>query len=324
MMKKLFTGLLLSSATTLHAADLTIYTYDSFVSEWGPGPKLETAFEQECQCDIEFIAVEDGVSILNRARIEQARTKADVLLGLDNSLTEITREAKLTQPHNISLDPISAHLNGQDDTFVPFDYGYFSFIYDSEKIQQPATSLKALIESEASVIYQDPRTSTPGQGLMLWVKAVYGDEAPSAWKQLASHTVTVTKGWWEAYSMFLKGDADYVLSYNTSPAYHQVAEQKNQYKAARFSEGHIVQTEVAAISAYAQNPALAQQFLTFLISPKAQSIIPVTNWMLPVIDDVTLPEAFDSLIKPKTIGFTAEQIAKQRQQWIREWRASAN
>nr|WP_246077767.1 thiamine ABC transporter substrate binding subunit [Neptunomonas concharum] len=323
-MKKLFTGLLLSSATTLHAADLTIYTYDSFVSEWGPGPKLETAFEQECQCDIEFIAVEDGVSILNRARIEQARTKADVLLGLDNSLTEITREAKLTQPHNISLDPISAHLNGQDDTFVPFDYGYFSFIYDSEKIQQPATSLKALIESEASVIYQDPRTSTPGQGLMLWVKAVYGDEAPSAWKQLASHTVTVTKGWWEAYSMFLKGDADYVLSYNTSPAYHQVAEQKNQYKAARFSEGHIVQTEVAAISAYAQNPALAQQFLTFLISPKAQSIIPVTNWMLPVIDDVTLPEAFDSLIKPKTIGFTAEQIAKQRQQWIREWRASAN
>lgn len=324
MMKKLFTGLLLSSATALHAADLTIYTYDSFVSEWGPGPKLETAFEQECQCDIEFIAVEDGVSILNRARIEQARTKADVLLGLDNSLTEITREAKLTQPHNISLDPISAHLNWQDDTFVPFDYGYFSFIYDSEKIQQPATSLKALIESEASVIYQDPRTSTPGQGLMLWVKAVYGDEAPSAWKQLASHTVTVTKGWWEAYSMFLKGDADYVLSYNTSPAYHQVAEQNSQYKAARFSEGHIVQTEVAAISAYAQNPALAQQFLTFLISPKAQSIIPVTNWMLPVIDDVPLPEVFDSLIKPETIGFTAEQIAKQRQQWIREWRTSAN
>jgi thiamine transport system substrate-binding protein len=27
---------------------LTIYTYDSFVAEWGPGPKIEAAFEADC------------------------------------------------------------------------------------------------------------------------------------------------------------------------------------------------------------------------------------------------------------------------------------
>ncbi len=305
-------------------ADLTIYTYDSFVSEWGPGPKLEAAFEQQCQCDIEFIAVEDGVSILNRARIEKDKTKADILLGLDDSLTELTRDEHLVQPHQVDLSGLKASLNWQDSEFVPFDYGYFSFIYDSSKIATPATSLQELIASKASVIYQDPRTSTPGQGLLQWVNAVYKEDAANAWQQLSTHTVTVTKGWWEAYSMFLEGDADYVLSYNTSPAYHLVAENKTQYKAALFNEGHIAQVEVAAISQYSDNVALAKRFLQFLVSPEAQTIIPTTNWMLPVIDAVELPDAFSTLITPQQIGFTPQDIAKQRQAWIREWRSHAN
>ena len=222
------------------------------------------------------------------------------------------------------MDGLKAELQWQDEDFLPYDYGFFSFIYNTEHIANPATSLKELIESDASVIYQDPRTSTPGQGLMLWVKAVYGKEAPAAWKQLATHTVTVTKGWWEAYSMFLEEDADYVLSYNTSPAYHIVAEEKSQYKAALFSEGHIAQIEVAAISRYSDNPELAKEFLSFLISPQAQTIIPLTNWMLPVIDNIQLPEAFDNLIQPERIGFTPKQIAQQRKIWLREWRSSAN
>lgn len=324
-MNKLFSLLAACSlATTASAADLTVYTYDSFVSEWGPGPQLESAFEEQCQCDLEFIAVDDGVSILNRLRIEKDKTKADVLLGLDDSLTEVTRRESLVQPHGIALDGLKEELQWQDQEFVPYDYGFFSFIYNAENTADPVTSLKELIESDASVIYQDPRTSTPGQGLMLWVKAVYGNQAPTAWKQLASHTVTVTKGWWEAYSMFLEGDADYVLSYNTSPAYHRVAEEKSQYKAALFSEGHIAQIEVAAISKYSENPELAREFLSFLISPQAQTIIPVTNWMLPVVENIELPDAFDHLIQPTRIGFTPKKIAQQRKVWLREWRSAAN
>ncbi len=309
-------GLLLS--VPAFSADLTVYTYDSFVSDWGPGPQLEKAFEQQCQCDLEFIAAEDGVSILNRLRIEGKRTRADVVLGLDDGLIEETRP--LVRPHGVELTSLKASLNWRDDAFVPFDFGYFSFVYDSDRITSPVTSLKALIESDARVIYQDPRTSTPGQGLMMWVRSVYGDDAAAAWKQLAGHTVTVTKGWWEAYSMFLNGDGDYVLSYNTSPAYHLVAEQKSQYKAAAFSEGHVAQVEVAAITATSDNPELAQQFLRFLVSPEAQAIIPVTNWMMPVIDGVELPSAFDQLIQPQRIGFSPETMAERRKSWIREWR----
>ena len=305
------------------AADLTIYTYDSFVSEWGPGPKLEKAFEVQCQCDMEFIAVEDGVSILNRLRIEKDNTKADIILGIDDALIEITRSEGLVQSHGLTLAGLKKELNWDDADFVPFDYGYFAFIYDSQKITTPPTSLKALIESDKSVIYQDPRTSTPGQGLMLWVKRVYGSQSDAAWEHLAQHTVTVTKGWWEAYSMFLKGDADYVLSYNTSPAYHVVTENKSQYKAAEFSEGHVAQIEVAAITKGSTHKPLAKTFLTFLISPEAQTIIATNNWMLPVIDGLTLPAVFAELITPKRIGFTPQEVAEKREFWVREWRSAA-
>ena len=30
----------------IYAEKLTIYTYDSFVSEWGPGPIIEKIFEE--------------------------------------------------------------------------------------------------------------------------------------------------------------------------------------------------------------------------------------------------------------------------------------
>jgi thiamine transport system substrate-binding protein len=122
--------------------------------------------------------------------------------------------------------------------------------------------------------------------------------------------------------MFLKGDADYVLSYNTSPVYHVVAEGKNHIKAAQFSEGHVAQVEVAALTAVTTKKKLGNDFLRFLISAQAQEIIPVTNWMLPVVDS-NLPEAFSALITPKRIGFAPEEVATNRQAWIKEWRSSA-
>jgi len=38
----------LLSAQAFAADTLTVYTYSSFAAEWGPGPKIKQAFEQEC------------------------------------------------------------------------------------------------------------------------------------------------------------------------------------------------------------------------------------------------------------------------------------
>lgn len=328
-MKKILTlcltGLLSANALADHDSDqtLTVYTYDSFVSDWGPGPKIKEAFEKNCHCELKFVAEEDGVSILNRLKIEGKKVKADVILGLDQALINEAKATGLIATHQQDLSNLESALNWKDDAFVPYDFGYFAFIYDSTKIKQPVTSLKALVESDATVIYQDPRTSTPGQGLMFWMNAVYQDQTKTAWKQLASHTQTVTKGWYEGYSMFLKGGADYVLSYTTSPAYHMIAESETKYKAAQFSEGHVAQIEVAAALNTSKQAKLAQDFLAFLVSDEAQKILPVTNWMLPVVKSVKLPAQFDELIKPKAIDLDIDQLSKQRKPWIVDWRSSA-
>ncbi|GLS91477.1 thiamine transporter substrate binding subunit [Psychromonas marina] len=310
-------------ATSPVKEKLTVYTYGSFASEWGPGPKIEANFEKVCNCDLEFVALDDGVSVLNRLRLEGKNSQADVILGLDDSLITTAKNTGLLSKHNIDLSPLSlkSQEKWSDDTFVPFDYGYFSFIYNSEKLKNPPTSLKELVEQrdDINIIYQDPRTSTPGLGLMLWMKSVYGDEVNGAWQKLAKKTVTVTKGWSEAYNMFLEGEADMVLSYTTSPAYHIIAEGKKQYVAANFSEGHYTQTEVAAIVKGSKNKALATTFMNFMLSEGFQSEIATGNWMYPVTD-IALPAQFSELTVPvKSLSFSSEIVAQKRSAWTKEW-----
>lgn len=300
---------------------LNVYTYSSFASKWGPGPKIEANFEKQCACDLQFIALDDGVSVLNRLRLEGKSSQADVILGLDDSLMATAKSTGLLSQHNIDVSALQKDLAWQDDTFVPFDFGYFAFVYDSEKLTNPPKSLRELVESrdDIKVIYQDPRTSTPGLGLLLWMQSVYGDDVGGAWQQLSKKTVTVTKGWSEAYNMFLAGEADMVLSYSTSPAYHIIAEGKQQYKSANFSEGHYQQTEVAAIVKNAPNKALATQFMRFMLTEGFQGEIATGNWMYPVTD-VKLPTEFGQLATPvKALSFSSEEVEKQRNRWTKQW-----
>ncbi len=323
-MKRVLSAIAISATLSMPAAaeKLVVYTYDSFASEWGPGPKIKKAFEAECACELELVALDDGVSVLNRLRLEGKNSKADVLLGLDNNLLEEAKKTGLLMDHQVDTSKLILPGGWEDKTFVPFDYGYFAFVYNKEKLPNPPKSLKELVEkrNDLKIIYQDPRTSTPGQGLMLWMKWVYADNAAQAWRMLAEKTVTVTKGWSEAYSMFLKGEADMVLSYTTSPAYHIIAEQNDQYAAANFAEGHYAQVEVAAKVKSSHNPKLAEQFLNFIVSEEFQSAIPTGNWMYPVTD-VVLPDGFTQLTVPaESFSFPAKDIAEHGKAWVREWR----
>ncbi|VDZ84828.1 Thiamine-binding periplasmic protein precursor [Kluyvera intermedia] len=162
-----------------------------------PGPAVKKAFEVDCHCELKFVALEDGVSLLNRLRMEGKNSKADVVLGLDNNLLQAATETKLFAKSNVPASAVNVPGGWNNDTFVPFDYGYFAFVYDKNKLKNPPKNLKELVESDQKwrVIYQDPRTSTPGLGLLLWMQKVYGDKAPEAWQKLAAKTVTVTKGW---------------------------------------------------------------------------------------------------------------------------------
>ena len=305
---------------------LTIYTYESFTAEWGPGPQIEKAFEAECGCDLEFVAVADGVALLNRLKLEGASTRADIVLGLDTNLTAEAKATGLFAPSGADLGPIKVPGGWSDDVFVPYDYAHFAVIYDSEKLKNPPKSLHELVNGDANekIVLQDPRTSTPGLGLVLWVKAVYGDKAPEAWAKLKNRVLTVTPGWSEAYGLFTKGEAPMVLSYTTSPAYHMVAENTQKYKAAAFEEGHYLQIEVAGVTTTGAKNPLAAKFMAFMTGPAFQDVIPETNWMFPAgKTSKPLNPAFGELVEPaKTLQFSADEVAANRKAWVDEWLAA--
>ena len=300
---------------------LDVLTYDSFVSEWGPGPAIEKAFEAECGCDLRFTPAGDGAALLARLQLEGAKSAADVVLGLDTNLTAAARKTGLFAPHG-QAPKLDLPVDFADAEFLPYDWGWFAFVHKRE-LTAPK-DFKELAASDLKIVIQDPRSSTPGLGLLMWVKAAYGAEAKTIWEGLADNIVTVTPGWSEAYGMFTEGEADMVLSYTTSPAYHLIAEQDDSKTSAVFSEGNYLQVEVMGKLAASDQPALADQFLAFMLSDKAQEVLPTTNWMYPAkVPAAGLPKGFETLAQPvKSLLMSADEAEAERAGALDEWRAA--
>ena len=302
---------------------LTVLTYDSFTAEWGPGPAVEKAFEETCACDLQFVAAGDGAALLSRIQMEGAASDADIVLGLDTNLTAAATATGLFAPHGQTWTN-TLPVAFDDPSFVPFDWGWFAFVHDKAKLPSPPKSFEDLAASDVKIIIQDPRSSTPGLGLLMWVKAAYGDRAAEIWQGLADNIVTVTPGWSEAYGLFLEGEADMVLSYTTSPAYHLIAESDDTKAAAPFTEGHYLQVEVAGKLAATDQPELADAFLAFIGSDAFQSVIPTTNWMYPAVTPAAgLPAGFETLIQPQTsLLLSATDAQSARDAALAEWQAA--
>ena len=330
-MKKLILTLLATASLVLPVAAkdaLTIYTYDSFAGDYGPGKNVKAAFEKTCDCEVTYVALGDGVAVLNRLKLEGQDTKADVVLGLDTNLTAEAKATGLFGKHGVDVAQSQVPGGWKDDTFLPFDYGYFAVVYNTETMKNPPKSLDELVNGDAAqkIVLEDPRASTPGLGFLLWMKQVYGDKAPDAWKKLKPRILTTAASWDDAYALFTKGEAPMVFSYVTSPAYHLEVEKTDKYQAANFAEGHYLQIEVAGMIEASPHKALAQKFMGFMLTPDFQNEIPTTNWMMPAAKTSTpLPASFDTLVKPaKTLLYTPEEVAAHRRDWIAEWQKALN
>ncbi|NIY79501.1 thiamine ABC transporter substrate binding subunit [Celeribacter sp. HF31] len=312
----------LLAATSAQADTLTVYAPDYFASEWGPGPAIKAAFEEECDCELEYITGD----VLPRLRLEGKRTKADVAIGINVDAMKQARDTGLFAPHGVDLSPLTMPIAWTDETFLPFDWSFAAFVYDNTKITNPPKSFHELVNSDEDwkIAIQDPRTSSSGLTLVLWGHEVFGDEVEAAWTKLAPKVTTVTKGWSEAYGMFTDGQVDMVLSYTVSPAYHIIAEGDETKSAALFDEGHYMSVELTAKLAGTDQPELADQFMNFVLSPAFQNIIPTANWSYPsALPKEQWPEEFSQLNYPdKAILLGEDEAAALRDEAIAEWRSA--
>ncbi|MDR2900585.1 MAG: thiamine ABC transporter substrate-binding protein [Treponema sp.] len=281
--------------------ELVIWTYDSFVSEWGPGPAAEKIFEAETGIPVRFVVLGDAGTLLSRLLFEKEHIDADIILGIYQNMMQKAIDTGLLESYvsQNTANLLPETIVDPEFRVIPFDYSYFAIIYDSEKISTPPKSLEDLTKAEFAdkFIFMDPRTSSPGLGFLAWTQEAYGNEWLDYWKRLAPSLLTIADGWSNAYGLFTAGEAPLVLSYTTSPGVHLLSEGTERYQAAIFESGHPVQIELAAILSNAKNKEGAKRFIDFMLTPAFQELIPETNWMYPVID-IPLPESFR--INPKS------------------------
>jgi thiamine transport system substrate-binding protein len=314
-------------AGMLHAeSSLVVYTEDSFLAPGGMGPVLKEKFEKHSGQKIHYVAFGSVGEALNQIAIEGSGTRADVLLGIDESLASRAKELGLFAPlpsnvwseipENLCFD--SSHV------IAPFDYGYLSFVYDSERTPVPASLTLAQFAAQPSfhkkVVIEDPRTSSLGMSFLTWSHlALSGDSFKKFWKDLNESLLTIAPGWTGAFALFNKKEADLVLSYTTSPAYY-LQKKKTSIKAIAFTDGNLRQVEGAAITKSSKAAAVAQSFVEFLLSEEAQREIPLHAWMYPVRAGIRLPASFKALPQVDKVLITPpHQPYQTKKDWLRQW-----
>lgn len=308
---------------------LVIYTYDSFVSEWGPAPLLIPMFEEKYGIKTDIRSAGDAGQVLQKVFLEKDNPQADLVIGIDNNMLSEAVRMGVLEKSGFSAD----NLVGKDIDFdqegylVPYDYGYFSIIYDSLVIPEPPGSLEDLTDKKyrKSLILMDPRTSSPGLGFLLWTIAVYGDDFADYWERLMPSVLTITDGWSTGYGLFTSGEAPMVLSYTTSPAYHVEYEDSDRYKTVIFPEGHYLQIEGMGIVKGTPNRDKALKFMQFMLSREAQEVIPLTNWMYPAAGDAELPDSFSAAPKAGVnLMIDSDKINENLEKWFDIWLEKAS
>ena len=314
-------------------AELVVYTYDSFVS-WGPAQAIEEAFEAAHPgVDLVWVAPGDSSEMLARLIGERAAggTDADVFLGVADVELPRALAQGVFQPYDPTLIPNLASVPDElllDETghVIPFDHGYVTFVYDSEALPEglvPQT-LSDLTHPELKdkIVLEDPRTSSPGLSFLLWTIAHFGEERwLDFWRALFPNVLTVTKGWSEAYDMFLAGEAPIVLSYSTDTAYSYIAEGSLRYRVVTPDGEAYRQVEGMGIVAGTDQSELAHAFLDLVLSKEIQELIPTSQWMFPVSFEAELPEDFAryAVVPAHPVSLPPDYVAQHLEEWLSEW-----
>jgi len=302
---------------------LVIYSTKSFSDSWQKSDHpFKNKFESQCNCIVEFTSLGGGNAILSRLILEGKNSPADLVIGLDNNIADKAENLSLFVQHNIKVSNLVLPIQWTNKFFIPYDYGYLAFIYNDKRLKVPPKSFEELVNNpNIKIIMQDPRSSTIGLGLIAWIHLVYQDKASQFWSKIKRNIITVTKNWSDSYNLFMQGEADMLLSYNSSPVFNMMVEGNYDIKVAPFKEGHYLQVELMGKLKTSKEPELADQFLNFVLSRSFQLSVPINNYMFPVINvGEDLPKEYLKLFIPTKILMTSSsQMKVNRKLWVQEW-----
>ena len=291
---------------------LTVYAYDTFCGDWGAAGSVIPAFEEATGIKVNLVASGAAIEVINKVRLEGKNTECDVILGITDDIADKAYDLleSYDSPYIQTID--ERYRFDAQNRLIPYDYGAFAFVYDTESNIEVPTCLADLTKDQYKdkVILIDPRTSSVGTGLMMWTYNALGDQWLSWWKTMTENALTTASGWSSGYGLFTEGEAPIVISYTTSPVYHVMWEDTTRYQALLFTDGHEATIEAAGIVKGTKHRSEAEAFIDFLLS-NAQVDLANANSMYPVNSAITLPAAYDYAPVPEKIYTGSSEKASE-------------
>ncbi len=317
---------------------LTVMSHDSFsVSQ-----EVVDAFQAQCGCQVQFLKSGDTGLALNKAILSRNNPLADVFFGVDNTFLSRALAADIFEPYaSPALSGIPAELQlDASNRLLPVDFGYVTLNYDKAYFADNAIPLPTDLRDLTSSAYagllavENPATSSPGMAFLLATVAAFGETGRYTyldfWRDLRANDVFVADGWEDAYyGQFSggsgEGDHPLVVSYATSPA-AEVFFADPQPAASPtgnllFPGGSFLQIEFVGVLKGAKNPALARQWVDFMLDETFQADIPLQMWVYPARTGTSLPEVFTAhaQIPSDPLTMAPAQIEAGREVWLKAW-----
>lgn len=323
-----------SSAPASASGTVRLLTHDAFaVSD-----DVKAAFEKSTGLHLDVVTNGDAGTMVAGAVLAAGAPTADVIFGVDNTL--VSRAAKAgvfapyTSPEHAAAVPALA-----DDTagglVTPIDYGDVCVNIDdawfAKKGLTPPRTLDDLTKPAYRdlLVVEDPAASSPGTAFLLATVARYGDGWKDYWTRLKDNGVKVAGSWTDAYEGAFTaggkgGDRPLVVSYATSPPAEIVyaADPKpTRPSTSVMTDGCYRQVEYAAVLAGAANAAGAQKVVDWLASAPVQADVPLSMFVFPARDQVTLPEVFTKFAAKvdAPLQLPSSDVADRLDGWLADW-----
>ncbi|MFZ2489646.1 MAG: thiamine ABC transporter substrate-binding protein [Anaerolineae bacterium] len=318
---------------------LVLMSHDSFAAS----EAVIQQFEQEHNVTIEFLKAGDAGEALNKACLSKSNPLADVFFGVDNTFLSRALACDIFEPYAspaLANIPAALRLDPQN-RLLPVDFGYVNLNYDrawfaTKNIPVPQ-SLEDLTQPayKGLLVTPNPATSSPGLAFLLATIAHFGESGDYTyldfWRDLRANDLLVTDGWSDAYfSQFTvgsggEGTRPLVVSYSTSPAadvfYSEGAKTEPDSGNISPNGATFQQIEFVGVLKGSQQPALAQQFVDFLLSQTFQQDIPLQMFVYPANQQAALPELFVQFAATPDAPATLDPAAIEtnRERWIDVW-----
>jgi len=297
------------------------------------------AFTADTGIDVELLLGEDAGSVVNQAVLTKDDPQADVLFGIDTTFLTRGLDEGLFEPYEpAALADVDDALEvDAEHRVTPIDLGDVCINYDRAFFAAPGAppvpeTLEDLVDPAYRdlLVVEDPASSSPGLAFLAGTVAALGEDGWEAyWTALRANGVAVADDWTDAYyGQFSgggtsEGDRPLVVSYASSPPVEVVfADPPVDEPPTGVVVGACVrQVEYAGVLAGTEHVEEARAFIDFLLSPEVQADVPLSMFVLPVVDGTPLPDVFERFAAEPEGSIVVDPFAfgQQRDALIERW-----